>query len=230
MDLDSAIFIGFLVINLAVGLFYSRGIKNIKEYAIGNRNFSTATIAATILATWIGAGVFSMNIIGSYKEGLYYIIPALGNGLMFIIIGSFFAIRMAEFLGALSIAEVMGNMYGKHVRLISSVMSIFFCVGTVAIQFKVSANILQLFFNISSFYSVIIAAIIITTYSTWGGIKSVTFTDLIQIFMFGSIIPIISLIIWGTISYPEQTFQSLANDPLFDFTQVLIMIIQGFYR
>ncbi len=156
----------------------------------------------------------------SNKEGLYYIIPALGNGLMFIIIGSFFAIRMAEFLGALSIAEVMGNMYGKHVRLISSVMSIFFCVGTVAIQFKVSANILQLFFNISSFYSVIIAAIIITTYSTWGGIKSVTFTDLIQIFMFGSIIPIISLIIWGTISYPEQTFQSLTNDPLFNFTQV----------
>jgi hypothetical protein len=46
----------------------------------------------------------------SNKEGLYYIIPALGNGLMFIIIGSFFVIRMAEFLSALSIAEVMTNV------------------------------------------------------------------------------------------------------------------------
>jgi len=36
-NIDSAIFISFLVFNLAVGLFYSRGIKNIKEYAIGNR-------------------------------------------------------------------------------------------------------------------------------------------------------------------------------------------------
>jgi Na+/proline symporter len=73
VDLDSVIFIGFLVINLTVGLFYSQGIKNIKEYAIGNSNFSTATIAATILATWIGAGVFSMNIIESYYNNPTFI-------------------------------------------------------------------------------------------------------------------------------------------------------------
>ncbi|MCC8400026.1 MAG: sodium:solute symporter family protein, partial [Rickettsia endosymbiont of Platyusa sonomae] len=50
-DFDTAIFATFLIFNLAVGLFYSRGIKNIKEYAIGNRNFSTSTITATIIAT-----------------------------------------------------------------------------------------------------------------------------------------------------------------------------------
>ena len=44
-NIDSAIFISFLVFNLAVGLFYSRGIKNIKEYAIGNRGFSTGAIS-----------------------------------------------------------------------------------------------------------------------------------------------------------------------------------------
>ena len=73
MDLDSAIFMGFLVVNLAVGLFYSQGIKNIKEYAIGNRGFSTGAISATIAATWIGAGVFSMNIIESYYNNPTFI-------------------------------------------------------------------------------------------------------------------------------------------------------------
>ena len=58
-NIDTVIFIGFLVINLIFGLFSSRGIKNIKEYAVGNRNFSTATIAATIIATWIGSGFFT---------------------------------------------------------------------------------------------------------------------------------------------------------------------------
>ena len=109
-NIDSAIFISFLIFNLAVGLFYSRGIKNIKEYAIGNRGFSTGAISATIAATWIGGGVLSQTITETYKNGLYFIIPALGNGLMFIIIGSFFVIRMAEFLSALSIAEVMTNV------------------------------------------------------------------------------------------------------------------------
>ena len=56
-NIDSTIFISFLVFNLAVGLFYIRGIKNIKEYAIGNRGFSTSAI----LATWIGGGVFISN-------------------------------------------------------------------------------------------------------------------------------------------------------------------------
>ncbi|WP_341761806.1 hypothetical protein [Candidatus Tisiphia endosymbiont of Thecophora atra] len=58
-DWDITIFAIFLVFNLAVGLFYSRGIKNINEYAIGNRNFSTSTITATIIATCIGGGFFS---------------------------------------------------------------------------------------------------------------------------------------------------------------------------
>ncbi len=86
INIDSAIFIGFLLINLAVGLFYSRGIKNIREYAIGNQNFSTATIASTIAATWIGGGVLSQTITETYKQGLYFIIPALGDSLVLLVI------------------------------------------------------------------------------------------------------------------------------------------------
>ena len=57
-NLDIAIFIGFLTITLILGISSSRGIKSIKEYAIGDRNFSTATISATLVATWIGGEDF----------------------------------------------------------------------------------------------------------------------------------------------------------------------------
>ena len=66
-NIDSAIFISFLVFNLAVGLFYSRGVKNIKEYAIGNRGFSTGAISAT----WIGGGILSQTITETYKKTVY---------------------------------------------------------------------------------------------------------------------------------------------------------------
>ena len=52
-NIDILIVIAFLIINLIVGLHSGRNIKTIKEYALGNRNFSTATIAATIVATWL---------------------------------------------------------------------------------------------------------------------------------------------------------------------------------
>ena len=45
MSIDIAIFLGFFILNLVVGLFYSRGIKTIKSYAVGDGNFNVTTIA-----------------------------------------------------------------------------------------------------------------------------------------------------------------------------------------
>lgn len=220
-DIDSAIFIGFLMINLAVGLFYSRGIKNIREYAIGNRDFSTGAISATIAATWIGGGVLSQTITETYKNGLYFIIPALGDSLVLLVVGYFLAPRMAEFLGDLSIAESIDKLYGKTIKLITAFIAIMSCVGAIAAQFKVSAVILQLLFDVSSFYAVLAAAVIVVLYSSIGGIKAVTFTDIIQIFTFTVVIPIVSLIIWGTLDDSEHVLQKLANNATFNYKQVL---------
>jgi len=71
-DFDIAVIIAFLLLNLIFGLASGRGIKNIREYAIGNRNFSTATIVATIVATWIFGSVVSLNLIETYNNGLYF--------------------------------------------------------------------------------------------------------------------------------------------------------------
>ena len=165
-NIDSAIFISFLIFNLAVGLFYSRGIKNIKEYAIGNRGFSTGAISATIAATWIGGGVLSQTITETYKNGLYFIIPALGDSLVLLVIGYFLAPRMGEFLGDLSIAESMNKLYGKTIKLITAFIAVMSCMGAIAAQFKVSAVILQLLFDVSSFYGVLAAAVIVVIYSS----------------------------------------------------------------
>ena len=59
------------------GLRLEKGIKNISQYAIGNRDFSTLTISATIIATWISGGIFSMAVSETYLNGLYFIIPLL---------------------------------------------------------------------------------------------------------------------------------------------------------
>ncbi|WP_375319184.1 sodium:solute symporter family transporter [Candidatus Tisiphia endosymbiont of Oplodontha viridula] len=219
-DLDTIIFVTFLIFTLVVGLFFSRGIKNINEYAIGNRNFSTSTITATLIATCIGGGFFSGAVSESYKQGLYFIIPAIGEPLALIIVGYLLAPRMAEFLGNLSIAEAMGTLYGKKVQLVTAIVGIFLCTGIVASQFKVSATMLQLFFNVSSFYAVLASAVIVIVYSAFGGIKAVTFTDIIQFFTFGTIVPVITLIIWGTMHDSHSVFVTIKENPLFDYRQL----------
>ena len=89
-NIDNIIFILFLVANIALGLFSSRGVKTIKEYAIGNRNFSTATIAATIVATWISGEFFFSNAAEIYRGGFIYLIAAMGDIVCILIVGLFF--------------------------------------------------------------------------------------------------------------------------------------------
>ncbi|MDX1917260.1 MAG: sodium:solute symporter family protein, partial [Rickettsiaceae bacterium] len=199
MDIDSAIFIGFLAINIILGLGSSRGIKNIKEYAIGNRDFSTAALTATIAATWIGGGMFFQTVSESYNNGLYYMWAQLGYVVNLLLIGYFFAPRLSEFLGKLSIAEAMGEMYGKPVRIITALAGFIGVSGIIAVQLKVSGLLFEYCFNAPSFYGVVIAGVIVTLYSTLGGIKAVTFTDVVQFFTFGTIIPTITLFLVTTL-------------------------------
>ena len=77
MSLDLSIVMAFLIANLSFGLLSGRGIKNIKEYALGGRNFSTATIVATIAATWIGGSNFSITIAETHKQGIFFLVCSI---------------------------------------------------------------------------------------------------------------------------------------------------------
>ena len=222
-DLDFAIVAGFLLLNLGVGLYYSRNIVDLKDYALGGRNFSSGTLAATIAATWIGGGVFGQTIAETYKHGLYFMIPALGDSLVLLVVGVFLVPKMQTFLGNLSIAETMGKLYGNAARLITTSICLLCCVGVIAAQFKVSSTLLSIFFGISSFYAVLLAAIIVIIYSSLGGIRAVSFTDVTQIFTFGIIVPILSLIIWQTLDNPNDVFAVISKNQNFNFNQVFTL-------
>jgi len=214
LDIDSTIFIIFLVANVILGLTSSRGIKTITEYAIGNRNFSTSTIVATIIATWISGEFFYSNIYETYNLGLHAIWVAAGDPLCFLIIGIFFAPRMGEFLGKLSIAEAMGDLYGKRIRIITAISGFIGSVGLIAIQLKMAGFIFEYALGLPGVYGILSATIVVTLYSTLGGIKSVTFTDVIQFFTFGTVIPLMAYVLLTSIDNIDIVTNTLANNKL----------------
>lgn len=219
-NLDSIIFLSFILINIAVGLFYSKGVKNIKEYAVGNGNFSTMTIAATLVATWISGAEFVNYLAESYDHGLYYIWAALGDIIFLLILGCIYGPRMGEFIGKLSIADAMGSLYGNKVKFITALVGCIGSAGFIAVQLKVAGELLQYSFNIPSFYGVIISGITIGTYASLGGIRSVTFTDVIQLFTFGTIIPTLAFFIFASLDSVDLLTNNLQNNILFDFKSV----------
>lgn len=214
---DHIIFFSFLTLNVVLGLTSSRGITTLKQYALGDRNFSTGAIVSTLVATWICGEFFYTILTETYKTGLYFIIATSGNVVCFLIVSYFFIPRMAEFLGKLSIAEVMGELYGQKTRLITATAG-FICVsGVIAVQLRIAGSTFEYILNIPSMYGIIFAGIVITLYSTLGGIKSVTFTDMIQFFTFGTIIPLVTYYIFFYVAKDTHLIVSnIAKDPNFN--------------
>lgn len=218
LNVESIIFIAFLVINLVAGLIYSKGVKTIDDYALGGRNFNTGTLAYTIVATYISGGVFSVYLSEIYTNGLLAILKFAGEFLAFFLIAYIFIPRMQRFLGDISIAQTMGNLYGERVGYITSICGVICALGYVTIQFKLAGLIFNYVFGIKEFWGVIIAGLIITCYSSFGGIKSVTFTDVVQLYTFGVVIHLAVYQIFTTIGDYNIIIDTVKNSPNFDLS------------
>ncbi|HJK85365.1 MAG TPA: sodium:solute symporter family protein, partial [Candidatus Megaira endosymbiont of Stentor roeselii] len=216
-DIDIIIFIAFLIINLVVGLAYGKEVKTISDYSLGGRNFSTAALVSTIVATFVTGSAFFVTLSKTYSDGLPYVIASSCMSLGFFLTAFFIIPRMGEFMGALSVGEVMGTLYGKHVRLITAISAIIWNVGGIAVQFKVFGTLFNYFVGIPSTYAIILASTIVILYSTFGGIRAVTYTDVIQFFTFGFVLPTIAVIIWNHFKSLGFTVEEAIENPLFSF-------------
>jgi Na+/proline symporter len=98
LDINAAIFITFIVGNFIFGLWTSRGVTTLRGYAIGDKDFSTATLVATIVATWVGGSFFLAIIAETYANGVGYIyITLAGDFISLLLVGTLLAPRMGEF-------------------------------------------------------------------------------------------------------------------------------------
>ena len=185
VDVDLIIVLVFLLVTLIIGIKTGTGVKNIKDYAIGGKSFNTTTLIASVTATWICGGFFTVSVSETYSSGIWFMIIGLGDAISLLVIGYVFVPRMINFMDNISVAEVMGLIYGKNCRIITAVSSILLSVSLFALQVKVSASLFSYFLSINSIYATVICASIVIFYSAFGGIKSVTFTDVLQFVTFG---------------------------------------------
>jgi len=218
ISIDLFIFVAFFVLNIVVGFRYRGEKQTFKEYAIGDKKFSTAVLIATIVATWMsGSGLF-INLEKTYKEGLYYVIPdIIGTPMCLLITGYVLGPRMGKFLNDVSVPESLGKLYGKTVQAIAGIAIVLRSTGYMAMQLQVIARVLAILFDYEGPELVTISAIIITLYSLSGGVKAVTFTDVLQFFTFGTLLPLLALTIWNNLQDSTQVTHMFQTNPLLSF-------------
>ena len=220
---DLIIFIIFFTINLIIGIKARGKRQSFRDFAVGSKDFSTGTLVATLVATMASGSTLFNVVENTYNTGLYFALAILIGVPVGLLLTSYvIAPRMKSFLQHLTVADAMGAVYGKGVQSIAALSATLCSVGFIAIQFKVISTILIALFHLQGntiIYITIFAAAMVTFYSAFGGVKAVTFTDIIQFITFGTLLPALALAIWNNIEEPRNILSSLESNPNFSFKE-----------
>ena len=141
MNIDLVMVVFYLLITLFVGYKYGKGVSTLQDYALGGRSFNTATLAATLIATFLSGSWFVVAMNNSYHDGLLFFLCDSANAINMLITAFILVPRMGEFLGKISLPQAMGELYGEKVRVITSISGILVCIGFASVQFKIFVNV-----------------------------------------------------------------------------------------
>jgi len=95
--MDKIIVILYLLIILVVGLLAGRKVKNLSQFSVAGRSFSSLVIFATLSASFIGGGFSMGNAEKVFLFGIVNIFALWGFSLKEILVAKFIAPRMDNY-------------------------------------------------------------------------------------------------------------------------------------
>lgn len=181
----------YLLITLVVGLYVGRDTENIKEYAIGKRDFSTLILISAVFASVVDASG-TIGLAGNtFTLGPIFLLSYLGIIFSRFTLALFIAPKMKPFLGLISAGDIFEKLFGRRAKTLMGISTIIESTLMAGAQVLAISHLTQYFFGVSSEIAAIGGSIVMILYSFRGGIKSVTATD---VFQFGILIIAIPII------------------------------------
>ncbi|MDO8886212.1 hypothetical protein, partial [Candidatus Oleimmundimicrobium sp.] len=164
---------------IGVGFFdYSR-VKNFDDFILAGRKRGTMLVAASILASVIGASATIGVVQLAFTKGASAVLW-LGSGAAGLLVAAVFVVRRIRDTGARTLADVAQTLIGTNCARLITFIIIIAWTGIIAAQYIAAAKIVASCCDMSYAASLLITAGIITAYCAAGGQLSVLKTDLIQ--------------------------------------------------
>ena len=128
----------------------------------------------------------------------------------------------------ISMGDTIGHIYGRIPGIIASLANVGVAIPVVAIQITVTSRIMQICISdVNPTILMVISASIVILYSVFGGIQSVTITDILQCATFTIMIPYIAYKVFRHtgMSVP-QIFKAVSQSDKFQFEPIFRNKIQ----
>mgnify|MGYP003382015400 CR=1 FL=1 len=173
----------YLLCSVGIGLYAAARVQNTKDFAVAGRSLPLPVVTATVFATWFGAEAV-LGISATFvKDGLRGVVAdPFGSSLCLILVGLLFAPRFYR-MNLLTVGDFYRLRYSRTVEVLCTMAVVASYLGWVAAQFKALGLVLTVVTGgaLSQSWGMVIGALIVLTYTTFGGMFSVAILDFVQI-------------------------------------------------
>lgn len=212
---------------IGLGWLDSRKVVDFSDYVLAGRNRGGVLVAASLLASVVGASATIGVVDMAYKVGM----PAfwwLGSGAIgLVVLGLTIAKRLATY-DIFTLADLVEKLNGVAARWLVSLVVVVVWTGIVGAQYVAAAEIVSQISGWSYHTSLVVAGTFVTVYCVLGGQASVMKTDFIQVILMALGIGMTLFFLYNSTGLPEQGIDfSLLNDS-FGFSKwTYFMLIVG---
>ncbi|XP_046391877.1 high-affinity choline transporter 1 isoform X2 [Ischnura elegans] len=175
----------FYVLILGVGIWAARkkqsGNDSEEEVMLAGRSIGLFVGIFTMTATWVGGGYINGTAEAIYTQGLVWCQAPFGYALSLVFGGIFFANKMRQ-QGYITMLDPLQDSFGERMGgllfLPALCGEVFWAAGILA---ALGAT-LSVIIDMDHRHSVILSSCIAVFYTLFGGLYSVAYTDVIQLF------------------------------------------------
>lgn len=178
--IDLIIVFIFLMLNIVIGYYASKGITSFSVFSVGHRSFSSFLIFCTLSATFIGGGYTFGNAASVFNHGMVYAFALLGFSVKEILVATIIAPRMERYNDCHSVGDMMQKTYGTKVKIATGIFTLIICGGILGAQVGALATIIHMTIHMNITLGVLISFAVLLIYSSLGGMRGVVFTDTLQ--------------------------------------------------
>jgi solute:Na+ symporter, SSS family len=194
--MDLIIIASYLLITLFVGIYSARSNKTLQDFSrIGSDLKNNKIIlTATIFASAVGGGTTFGITEKSYSSNL-----AFAYGLMLtipidLLIAKYIVPKLSSYNNFSTPGEIIAKFYGKKAGIITGISSFLISIGYLSVQIGVSGKIFSYIMGIDYLYALLISYVIVISYTSFGGFRSVVINNLLQFIAMIIAIPVITII------------------------------------
>jgi SSS family transporter len=190
MDLSSyehtnLVIVGILVffaIRVAIGYWASRHVSSAADYIVAGRGLPIYMAAASIMATWFAGETLLGASANAYRYGFQGVVFDPFGAVLCLVVSGLFFIRLMRRARYLTVVDFFEKRYGPQMSLLGSLVQLLTYFIWTAAQIVAGGSILHTLLGWPVEAGMVTVGLIVTVYTTMGGMLADTLLDFIQMF------------------------------------------------